>query len=168
MICKNCGELLEDSVKFCTACGARQNVEQQKESATVLNPDHSHGEDCVHEGYVDMGGKRTGFLEAFKLFFLRYADFKGRSRRSEFWFGFLSVSILGLILGELLGDFAWIWSLAIWVPTLALNIRRLHDIGRSGWWYLINLIPLAGPIIFLIWTCKDSAEDNIWGPNPKA
>lgn len=167
MICKKCGELLDDSVKFCTACGERQIEEAQDEPAYVLNPIHSRSDDCVHEGHVVGSSESVGILEALKLFFRRYADFKGRSRRSEYWWATLGISIIGAVISEVLGDISWIWSLAILVPTLSLSVRRLHDIGRSGWWYLIHLVPLAGPIIFLIWSCTDSTEDNIWGPNPK-
>jgi len=167
MTCRKCGELLEDYVKFCPVCGTKQAEDEPREEASVLNPVHSPEADCAHEGHVDTGSKSVGFLEAFKLFFLRYADFKGRSRRSEYWLGCLSVSLLGIILSGILGDFMWIWSLVIWLPNFALSVRRLHDIGRSGWWLLINLVPLAGSIIYLIWACQDSGPDNQWGPNPK-
>ena len=106
-------------------------------------------------------------LEATKLYFLRYADFSGRSRRSEYWWSSLSITIIGAIVGAILGDLSFIWSLAILVPSIAISVRRLHDIGKSGWWYLIGFIPLVGFIILLIWYCKDSTEDNQWGPNPK-
>ena len=106
-------------------------------------------------------------LEATKLYFLRYADFSGRSRRSEFWWAYLSITIIGAIATAILGDMAFIWSLAVLVPNVALCIRRLHDVGKSGWWYLIGLVPLVGPILLLIWACKDSTEDNEWGSNPK-
>ena len=106
-------------------------------------------------------------IEATKLFFTRYADFSGRSRRSEYWWANLAMAIIGAIAGAILGDLAFIWSLAILVPSIAISIRRLHDIGKSGWWYLIGLIPLVGSIILIVWCCTDSKEDNQWGPNPK-
>lgn len=110
----------------------------------------------------------VSFIDAVKLFFTRYTDFKGRSRRSEFWWANLATSIVSSVLSTAIPDFAWIWSLAILIPGVAICIRRLHDIGKSGWWYLINLIPVVGQIIFLVFMCKDSTEDNQWGPNPKA
>ena len=107
------------------------------------------------------------FFEALKLYFIRYADFSGRSRRSEYWWASLGIGILGAIVTGILGDLSFIWSLAILIPGLAICVRRLHDIGKSGWWYLIGLIPLVGTIILIVWFCKDSTEDNQWGPNPK-
>ena len=106
-------------------------------------------------------------IEATKLFFTRYVDFNGRSRRSEYWWAYLAVVIISAVLTAVLGELAYIWSLATLVPQIAITIRRLHDIGKSGWFYLIGLIPLAGPIILLVWMCQDSTEDNQWGPNPK-
>jgi len=120
----------------------------------------------------------------------QYADFKGRARRKEFWMfalfnsliGFVAVgialtlvfigistfnlwlSIIGYILLAVLG----LYSLAILVPSLALAVRRLHDIGKSGWYYLFGFIPLAGGIILLVWFCQDSqVGENQWGANPK-
>ena len=110
---------------------------------------------------------RVSFVDAVKLFFTRYADFNGRSRRSEFWWASLATSIISSVLATAIPNFAWIWSLVILVPGVAVSIRRLHDIGKSGWWYLINFVPLVGQIIFLVFMCKDSTEDNLWGPNPK-
>ena len=168
MNCRMCGELLDDNAKFCTVCGAKQEAPEETVEDTVLNPTHSHQDDCAHEGYVVGGKESVNFIEAFKLFFIRYTDFKGRSRRSEYWWASLGIGVLGSVISAVIPDLVWIWSLLTLVPSLAICVRRLHDIGKSGWWYLINFIPLAGQIIFLIWACKDSTEDNIWGPNPKA
>ena len=108
------------------------------------------------------------FFEALKLFFVRYADFNGRSRRSEYWWAYLAVVIISAVLTVVLGELAYIWSLATLVPQIAITIRRLHDIGKSGWWYLIGLIPLIGWIILLVYYCTDSEPyDNKWGANPK-
>ena len=110
----------------------------------------------------------VNFVDAVKLFFTRYADFGTRSRRSEFWWVSLFTFIVNAVLSAVLPDLTWIWSLAILCPSLALSIRRLHDVGKSGWYLLWNLLPLVGSIIVLIQFCKDSVEANQWGPNPKA
>jgi len=71
-------------------------------------------------------------------------------------------SLLGL------GWIYTIYSLAVLIPGFAVGIRRLHDIGKSGWSCLISLIPLVGIFILLVWFCKDSqAGENKWGANPK-
>lgn len=168
MHCRMCGELLDDKAKFCTVCGAKQEAPETTVEEAILNPSHSHQDDCAHEGYVDGSKESVNFIEAFKLFFTRYTDFSGRSRRSEFWWAQLSIGLLGGVIDTIVPDFAWIWSLAILVPSIAISLRRLHDIGKSGWWYLINFVPLVGQIVFIVFACKDSTEDNQWGPNPKA
>lgn len=103
----------------------------------------------------------------------QYADFTGRARRTEYWmFALVNFGIallLELILGfTFLYFLTYVYSLAIFIPSLAVCVRRLHDIGRSGWWYLIGLIPVVGWIILIIWFCTDSQPGaNKWGPNPK-
>ena len=116
------------------------------------------------------------FGEAIQSVFSKYATFSGRARRSEYWFFTLFaaivsavLSILGMFLGVFGAILSGIWSLAILVPTLAVTWRRLHDIGKSGAFFFISLIPLVGSIILLVNVCKDSQPgDNQYGPNPKA
>ena len=107
-------------------------------------------------------------------FFRNYTNFSGRSRRKAYWYVMLVNFIIGLIFGVLtniLGFFSilsGIYSLATLVPGIALALRRLHDIGKSGWWILIGLIPLVGEILLIIWFCQDSQPgSNQYGPNPK-
>src|SRR5689334_2064739 len=85
----------------------------------------------------------------------RYAQFSGRSGRAEYWWFFLANLIIAFVLG-ILGrvsvTFAVIYGLyglAIIIPGLAVSVRRLHDINRTGWWVLIALIPLIGAIVLL-------------------
>ncbi|OGO03722.1 MAG: hypothetical protein A2Y60_04025 [Chloroflexi bacterium RBG_13_54_9] len=110
-----------------------------------------------------------------------YAVFSGRARRKEYWMFFLFNFIFGLVasfidLGIGLLTFAAfgfgllyiLYTLAVLVPGLAVAVRRLHDVGKSGWYYLVVLIPIAGAIWFLVLTCTDSQTgDNKYGPNPK-
>lgn len=113
----------------------------------------------------------------------QYADFSGRARRTEYWmftlfniiiiFALALVWVVGMSSGggglSVLGMILYCgYALAIIIPGLAVCVRRLHDVGRSGWWYFIGLIPCVGGIILLIWFCTDSqAGANKWGANPK-
>lgn len=110
-----------------------------------------------------------------------YTNFKGRARRSEFWYFYLFdliisaiFSVLSAILGNVpvVGTLITILSalvaLAILVPGLAVSFRRMHDIGKSAWWFLLGLIPLVGWIIVIVLLAKDSRPgENAYGPNPK-
>lgn len=111
----------------------------------------------------------------------QYADFDGRARRKEYWMfvlwecifvfvlTFLDI-LLGLtIAGSKIGVLGSVFSLAIFIPSLAVSIRRLHDIGKSGWYYLLYFVPLIGGILLFIWSCTEGEEGpNKWGEDPKA
>lgn len=114
------------------------------------------------------------FVDAIKSVFSQYANFSGRARRSEYWYYVLCYAIISIVvnlLSQASSVFAIIGTvvgLALICPTVAVEIRRLHDIGKSGWYLLFNLIPLVGAIILIVWFCKDSEPgDNMYGPNPK-
>ncbi|MDO9454789.1 DUF805 domain-containing protein [Nocardioides sp.] len=101
-----------------------------------------------------------------------YANFSGRARRSEYWYFFLFnflVSIVAQVVDNVIGIpiLTIVVGLGLLVPGLAVSVRRLHDIDKSGWFILIALIPLVGAIILLVWACTDSKPDNQYGPNPK-
>jgi uncharacterized membrane protein YhaH (DUF805 family) len=103
-----------------------------------------------------------------------YVGFSGRARRKEYWmfalFNFIIAFVIGFVEGflNLVGVISTLYSLAIFLPSLAVSVRRLHDTGRSGWWLLISLIPLIGLIILIVFLCEDSKEnENQYGPNPK-
>lgn len=128
-------------------------------------------------------------MDSYMVCFRKYADFSGRARRKEFWtFSLvnagiiLALSAIDLLIGGsndngngapslttafillILGLF----SLAIIVPSLAAQVRRLHDVGKSGWWYFIQLVPVIGGIWLLVLSLLDSQPGaNEWGPNPK-
>ena len=116
------------------------------------------------------------FSEAIKTCLVdKYATFSGRATRSEYWyvvlFGYLLallIVFLGMIIDspELIIGLSTVLSLILLVPGLAVCIRRLHDTGRSGWWYLLVLIPYIGAFALLIIFCLKSSEDNKYGPKP--
>jgi uncharacterized membrane protein YhaH (DUF805 family) len=102
----------------------------------------------------------------------KYADFSGRARRSEYWWfslaNFLASVVLGII-DQIIGTriLEIVLFVAMFVPGLAVAIRRLHDTGRSGWWWLIGLTGI-GLIVLLVWFVTDSdPSDNQYGPSPK-
>jgi uncharacterized membrane protein YhaH (DUF805 family) len=110
----------------------------------------------------------------------KYAVFSGRARRKEFWFFYLFnfiFIIVAILLDNLFkttignNPYGWIYylyALAVILPTLAVVVRRLHDIGKSGWWYFIGLIPLVGIIwLIVLWATDSQPGDNQYGPNPK-
>jgi len=101
-------------------------------------------------------------------------NYKGRARRKEYWYYILIASIIiliGFTLDGILDTPDTLSGLAgfiLFFPSLAVTIRRLHDIGKSGWWYLISAIPLIGSLILLFWNCQEtSPETNQWGAPPK-
>jgi uncharacterized membrane protein YhaH (DUF805 family) len=127
------------------------------------------GNNCKHREIIG-GFLMEWYLKALK----NYAGFEGRARRKEYWmFGLFNVLIgsallLLMAVSESLLILAVIYYLGILVPSLAVTIRRLHDIGKSGWWILINFVPFVGGLILLIFTCLDSqTNDNQFGPSPK-
>lgn len=110
------------------------------------------------------------FMTAVKTCFGKYADFNGRARRSELWWFVLFNVVVSAILTTILGDrLGSVYSLAVFLPSIAVAARRLHDIGRSGWWQLIGLIPIVGLIVLIYWYVQPGQPGaNEHGPNPVA
>lgn len=116
------------------------------------------------------------YLEVLK----KYATFSGRARRKEYWFFklfdvlvFFLLSMVDVVIGTNdyglgFGLLSIIYGLGTLIPSLAVGVRRLHDIGKSGWWLLICLIPIIGVIVVIVFSCLDSqVGENKYGPNPK-
>ncbi|MFB9148912.1 DUF805 domain-containing protein [Roseovarius ramblicola] len=100
-----------------------------------------------------------------------YVNFEGRAQRSEFWWFTLFIIIVNAVLQLLLGEIvALIFALAVLLPGLGVAVRRLHDVDRSGWWYLLVLIPVIGALIliFAFFMHRGTAGDNRFGPDPLA
>lgn len=138
------------------------------------------------------GSGSWGPVTAFKTVVLkRYADFEGRASRSEYWWFALS-EVLWLLLVWVLVGFViacvmhdspvgpgiatalgilllllLLAGLALLVPTIAVTVRRLHDAGYSGWFYLLNFVPYVGGIILFVFMVLPSAPPNQWGAGPK-
>ncbi len=97
-----------------------------------------------------------GIQQAFITCLKKYADFSGRATRSEYWW-FVLCEILILGVAALINDrLPGLFALALVLPAVAVGARRLHDIGRSGWWLLVALVPLIGGLVLLYWTVLPS------------
>jgi uncharacterized membrane protein YhaH (DUF805 family) len=139
----------------------------------------------------------VGFADAVKTCLRKYAVFSGRARRSEYWYFRLFLGLLGLVLGIVFAVVAGsiaaaagasgsetmsaggtiaivvmyllvlVVSLAVFLPSLAAEARRLHDTGKSAWWILLELVP-GGGIVLIVFCAMDSTPGpNEHGPNPK-
>ena len=103
----------------------------------------------------------------------QYADFNGRAHRTEFWMftlvNFIIMLILAVVDGMITGGLIYaLYALAMFLPSLGVGVRRLHDTGRSGWWILVGLIPFIGIIVLIVFWVQDSQPgSNAFGPSPK-
>ena len=116
----------------------------------------------------------------------RYADFQGRSRRKEYWMFYLGIIIVTVILSLLAGltgglaetdssvigtiflGLLVLFYLAIFVPSLAVQVRRFHDQDKSGWLLLLAFVPIIGGLIVLVFMCLEGTKGpNRFGPDPK-
>lgn len=105
------------------------------------------------------------FITAVKTCLGKYATFQGRAIRSEYWFFSLFYFIISMISSVIAGAADGALSvlpvvllIALFVPSLAVSVRRLHDVDKSGWWVLIFLVPIIGFILMLVWFCKRGTE----------
>ena len=114
-------------------------------------------------------------IDAYKKMWTNYANFNGCTSRKDFWLAivcnFLVAFVIGFVLGFISGltgikelsYLSYIYSIAILIPSLAIEVRRLHDINKSGWFILICLVPLVGSIILLVFLCMARVEPNSYG-----
>lgn len=108
------------------------------------------------------------FVPAVKSCLRQYATFAGRAPRSEFWFFFLFGCVIEILAGALRSDTLYtLVDLALLLPTLAVTVRRLHDINRSGWWLPVLVFPVIGWIFWILWGCTaGNRYRNRFGPDP--
>jgi uncharacterized membrane protein YhaH (DUF805 family) len=112
------------------------------------------------------------FSEAISDGFSKYATFDGRSSRSAYWWWFLFALLVGIgaqIVDAVVGTtpaISVITALALFLPGLAVLVRRFHDADHSGWWVLVLIVPAVGLVIWLIFTLTDSKPPNEWGDGP--
>jgi uncharacterized membrane protein YhaH (DUF805 family) len=148
MFCYGCGKQLHKTAQTCPGCGAIQQGTVALAAAGV-----GTGEEAPQNWYI-------GPLK-------KYVTFSGRARRKEFWYftlfstlisiGFMIVGLL-LNVDSLLNS---LYNLAVFLPTVAVGVRRLHDTGRSGWWYLLPIVNL------IFWAQDGESGPNKYGEDPK-
>ena len=124
----------------------------------------------------------TTFGQAVKSCFNQYCGFKGRASRAEFWWFTLFTAIVGFVLGfvdgllftstenaffALLG-FSGLFQLGVFLPTLAVTARRLHDTDKSGWWMLLYLTIIGGIVVFIFTLLRGNEGSNKYGEDPYA
>lgn len=188
--CKQCGQLVDDSALFCPKCGhpiEKLNNQQtppapEQQTANQQIPPHyqqaqnygqqvppyqqspNYGQQQFYSTAPNgMRMRNIDMMEACKMFWTKYAQFEGRSRRAEYWWSYLMVFVISLL-------FSWtvIAPLACVIPMIAVSVRRLHDIGKSGWYYLLCLIPIVGFVVLIIWFCQEgNIGRNEYGEDPK-
>ncbi len=164
MFCTHCGAPIEGNQKFCTQCGAPVDLNMTGE---YDNPYHVNPDTVGDEDLAIIRGK--GFWENFKYVITKkFATIEGRASRGEY-FKFYSVSavIFSLIwfvaaisanismsLYVALSIVCFVFGLVLFIPSFCLNVRRLHDVGRSGAWILVNFVPF-GEFYFLYLICSE-------------
>ena len=190
-ICNQCEAINADGAQFCCKCGAQLGASQHGAQKSGYQPQpqyksqqqyqpQQHYQPQYQPTYATMG-----FGDAIRVCMKeKYASFEGRATRAEYWYFylfFILVLIGGAIVGGILGavlsggdeDVAvglvaivyGIIALGFVCPAISVLVRRLHDTGRSGWWYWIALIPYIGGIVIFIFTLLNSQDhDNAYGP----
>lgn len=140
--CGNCGAQPDPLAVICVRCGCSLNGKAPK---PVVNNSTSAG------GVMSFG-------EAIKAGFSKYATFSGRASRSEFWWWYLFSCLVSM---------TYIGVFVVMIPSIAMTVRRLHDIGKSGWFYFIGCIPIVGLVFMIIWLTRPSdPHTNEYGPRP--
>lgn len=184
VVCMNCGVLVGDGDNYCSNCGAHPDpkaVVCVKCGHKLKNFGRGRGRGWGSSEVVNTN--IYSFGKAIVTCYSKYATFKGRACRAEYWWWFLYNSlfyILGIVGGYFVlygpyyttGLVMYICSnivvLGNMLPSISATIRRLHDTGHSGGWYFINFIPVAGWIILMVYLCQDSEDEtNAYGTNPK-
>lgn len=192
--CPKCGQPVDINARFCPKCGNEFTPAQQWQQTPPPNqqqgpqtpppnqqwqqtPPPPHQQQYQQQwqqpnpGYTTapngMRMRNMGMMEACKRYWQKYVEFEGRSRRAEYWWSYLMVFIISLLIGWI-PIIGWLILLATVVPSIAVGVRRLHDINKSGWFMLLSLIPIVGSIILIIWFCQEGTiGPNQYGEDPK-
>lgn len=178
MICPNCQKNIPDNSSFCTYCGAALSM-----GAESVNP-YAVGVQTgssYSANYDPNAPDIPGFVGAIKTCFRKYCVFRGRASRSEYWYWILFIALINFVLvittaaiddegsaaALILSLVGRIFGIVIFLPAIGVAVRRLHDIGKSGWWWWINWIPFIGTLILLVFYIRASdIGPNQYGAQP--
>ncbi len=158
--CRSCGVVLQEGSQFCQACGTAINIDSglNHQPSTAI--------------YQQSMQNEMNLVSAFtRVVFENYANFKGRASKAEFWWYILASLLLGAlagVIGAILKTEAInaLLNIALFLPGIAVTVRRLHDTNRSGWWYLL-VLTIIGLIPLLIWFIqKSDQQENRFGAVP--
>lgn len=107
-------------------------------------------------------GNSMTFFESIRVCLIKYAEFNGRASRSEFWWFALFVTLVSLGCAYVSETLVSVFSVAMLLPVLAAGARRLHDCGKSGWWQLFLLVPVAGIfMVGILWAMPPIPDDTL-------
>ena len=167
--CKNCQKECQNTILICPSCGGREFFTGSQTPPPADTP--------TKQSVTTS----EGFIGSISTCFTKYADFSGRASRSEYWWFFLFCGILSFIvefIPEILlhnqnlnyASYASLWfflsgivTLVLFLPSLAVAVRRLHDIDRSGWWWLIWLTGIGIPVLIYFFCKKGDVSTNKYG-----
>ena len=163
MKCLTCGNDNPADAQFCGGCGVSLSIST------------SSG---IGIGTAEL--PMVSFPQAINLGFKNYFKFSGRATRAENWWWALFTVLAGIVLAVvdtltgtmgMFGDsglLGGLFELGVIVPSLALGVRRLHDINRTGWWLLLLFVPVIGWIVLIVWAIKRGDKGpNKYGPDPR-
>lgn len=198
VVCTKCGVLIGDGDVYCQICGYQHDPKAVicvKCGCALKSFGSTHTLDnqvcptpIPFSHKVIVNNNVFSMQEAIKSCWKKYASFSGRACRAEFWYwslfnfliGVLFVILFQIAMGYMItyryhedlavaiSIISLITELILFLPSLSVVVRRLHDIGKNGWFCLISLIPIVGALFLLIWFVRDSSlGENKYGTNPK-
>lgn len=153
VFCRGCGAQIHESAPMCPKCGALQDASSPA---------------------AENQRERT-FVSSIAICFNKYFQFSGRAPRAEYWYFVLFTTLVGfgagfadgIWFGSRARVFSLIVNIALFIPSIAVWTRRMHDLDRTGWWWLMWFLPVIGWLILLIWACsRGTRGPNRYGTDP--